>query len=154
MSEEPRKAYFSWADLSYAVRNIKAQIQQADWWPQEITAIGSGGLIPAAMLARELYKDTGQVVHMSSPIYCQSYEGTKQGDEVSLTMPRSLAMSHLPDEQRLFVDDIVDSGKTMERVLGHFKGGVFASVVTKIDCPGYHGRKMIGDKRWIVFPWE
>lgn len=53
-----------------------------------------------------------------------------------------------PAEADLFVDDIVDSGATMQHYCDEYPGVPFYALVDKLDpaCP--HG------DNWIVFPWE
>lgn len=51
-----------------------------------------------------------------------------------------------PNEAEVFVDDIIDSGKTMQRYCDKYPGKPFFALLDK-NAPLFEGK-------WIVFPWE
>jgi len=53
-----------------------------------------------------------------------------------------------PEEADVFVDDLIDSGSTMEKYCDLYPGKPFFALIDKQDstCP-YQGK-------WVVFPWE
>ena len=60
-----------------------------------------------------------------------------------------LLMVDEPAQADLFIDDLIDSGKTLERWQKEFPETPFFALLDKrIDVGKYH------QDRWIVFPWE
>ena len=67
---------------------------------------------------------------------------------LAMSAHRHFEMVDTPEQADYIVDDLIDSGDTMQRVLA--QTGLMAAPVVLIDKrePGpYHGK-------WIVFPWE
>jgi len=54
-----------------------------------------------------------------------------------------------PEDAHIFIDDLVDSGKTRQRYAEKFPGKPFFAL---IDKPSNKGKYYFD--RWIVFPWE
>lgn len=52
-----------------------------------------------------------------------------------------------PSGADFFIDDLIDSGTTMERLCDQFPGKPFFALIDKRIDPDYNGQ-------WIVFPWE
>jgi GTP cyclohydrolase I len=58
---------------------------------------------------------------------------------------RNLILVDTPEEADAFIDDIIDSGKTLREWEAKYQKPVFALIdKTKGDCAG----------QWVVFPWE
>jgi GTP cyclohydrolase IA len=53
-----------------------------------------------------------------------------------------------PEEADLFVDDIIDSGETMQRWCDRYPGKPFFTLIDKTDS------KNAFNGAWVVFPWE
>lgn len=52
-----------------------------------------------------------------------------------------------PAEADLFIDDLIDSGSTMEHWCDEYPGKPFFTLIDKREPGDFHGQ-------WIVFPWE
>ncbi|MGE5546665.1 MAG: xanthine phosphoribosyltransferase [Solirubrobacterales bacterium] len=110
-----------------------------------IVAVARGGLVPAAILARELDCPLVETVCIAS------YDGRVQG---GLTV-----LKDLPGDDGagwLVVDDLVDSGATAAVVRAMLPKAHFATLYAK---PA--GRALVDtfvaemdQEVWIVFPWE
>ena len=120
-----------------------------------IVAITRGGLIPAAIIAREL--DVRLVESVSVVGYAAGSSGTvrigpKGGDPVVIKLPAAAG----DGTGYLIVDDLVDTGATARVVRGLLPRAHFAAVYAK---PA--GRDTVdtfitevSQDTWILFPWD
>ena len=58
-----------------------------------------------------------------------------------------------PKENSLIVDDIYDSGRTLENIR-HIKGSETHVWVSKKNPTWWNSYKYVNDNKWIIFPWE
>lgn len=114
-----------------------------------VVAVTRGGLVPAAIVARELG------VRVIETICVASYDYGKQGD---LQVLKSVDQTLVGDEgvHVLIVDDLVDTGKTAAVVRGILPRAHFATVYAK---PA--GRPQVdtfvtevSQDTWIYLPWD
>ena len=145
MSASPFQKNFpvTWEELH---RNAKALawrlIEKGPW--KGIVAITRGGLVPAAIVARELE------VRLIDTICIASYDDRSQG---SLTILKGVAGD---GTGWLIIDDLVDTGKTAKAVRDMLPKAHFATVYAK---PA--GRPLVdtfitevSQDTWILFPWD
>ena len=116
-----------------------------------VVAIARGGLVPAAIVARELNIRTVETVA------AKSYDHQNQA---GITVLKPIA-PELLDKARnggklLIVDDLVDTGATARVVRDMLPGAHFATVYAKPK-----GREMVdtfitevSQDTWIFFPWD
>lgn len=57
-----------------------------------------------------------------------------------------LVLVDTPEQADIFIDDLIDSGATMERLCDQYPGKPFFALVNKKTDPKFND--------WIVFPWE
>jgi xanthine phosphoribosyltransferase len=117
-----------------------------------VVAITRGGLVPAAIVARELG------IRLIETVCVTSYEHTVQG-EVELLKGVAGAITKLGGGEGrgvLIVDDLVDTGKTAKIVRELLPRAHFATVYAKPM-----GRPMVdtfitevSQDTWIFFPWD
>ena len=114
-------------------------------------AITRGGLVPAAIVARELNIRTVDCVAV------KSYDHQSQG-EIKLLKPIDPQIIEKAKAGRkiLIVDDLVDTGATARAVRDMLPGAHFATVYAKPK-----GREMVdtfitevSQDTWIFFPWD
>ncbi len=115
-----------------------------------LVAITRGGLVPAAVVARELG------IRVIETVGVASYDYDKQG-EVSVLKPVSSFI--IGDDQGagvLIVDDLVDTGKTAKVVREMLPKAHFAAVYAKPQ-----GRPLVdtfvtevSQDTWIYLPWD
>jgi xanthine phosphoribosyltransferase len=133
----------TWEELH---RNAKALawrlIEKGPW--KGIVAITRGGLVPAAIVARELE------VRLIDTICIASYDDRNQG---ALTILKGVAGD---GTGWLIIDDLVDTGKTAKTVRDMLPKAHFATVYAK---PA--GRPLVdtfitevSQDTWILFPWD
>jgi xanthine phosphoribosyltransferase len=119
-----------------------------------VIAITRGGLVPAAIVARELE------IHVVDTISAVSYHDNavdkieeRERGEVRILKPPSMTED---GEGWLIVDDLVDTGETLKKVRSLFTKAHFATVYAK---PA--GRPLVdtfvtevSQDTWIYFPWD
>jgi xanthine phosphoribosyltransferase len=114
-----------------------------------VVAVTRGGLVPAAIVARELG------VRVIETICVASYDYGRQGD---LEVLKSVDPALTGDEgvHVLIVDDLVDTGRTLELVRELYPKAHFATVYAKPQ-----GAPMVdtfitevSQDTWIFFPWD
>jgi len=113
-----------------------------------IVAVTRGGMAPAMIVAREL-----DIRHVDT-ISVKSYDYQRQADAVVLKAPDAGLMGD--GTGILIVDDLVDSGKTLELVRELYPRAHFATVYAKPK-----GRVQVdtfitevSQDTWIFFPWD
>lgn len=91
---------------------------------------------------------TGKINNISG-IYGEARGGLIPA--IMLSHKLGLPFTNLINEHVLWVDDIVDSRKTLNRALGEF--GEYAALVCRKPELDFFAPYIIPDA-WIVFPWE
>jgi xanthine phosphoribosyltransferase len=114
-----------------------------------IVAITRGGMAPAMIAARELD------IRIVDTISIKSYDGQDQSVATLLKAPDAELMGK-DGTGILIVDDLVDTGKTLELVRDRYPAAHFATVYAKPK-----GREMVdtfitevSQDTWIFFPWD
>ncbi|SDN32003.1 xanthine phosphoribosyltransferase [Lutimaribacter pacificus] len=114
-----------------------------------LVAITRGGMAPAMIVARELGIRTVDTISV------KSYHNQDQGEAEVLKAPNPDMMG-ADGTGILIVDDLVDSGKTLELVRRMYPKAHFATVYAKPK-----GRAQVdtfitevSQDTWIFFPWD
>ncbi len=113
-----------------------------------VVAITRGGMAPAMIVARELDIRTVDTISV------KSYDHQTQTDAKVLKSPDKALLGD--GEGVLIIDDLVDSGKTLEVVRAMFPKAHYATVYAKPK-----GKPMVdtyitevSQDTWIFFPWD
>ena len=113
-----------------------------------VVAITRGGMAPAMIVSRELDIRTVDTISI------KSYDHQSQSDAVVLKKPDEALMGD--GTGVLIIDDLVDSGKTLEVVRAMYPNAHFATVYAKPK-----GRPQVdtfitevSQDTWIFFPWD
>ncbi|MEM9968597.1 MAG: xanthine phosphoribosyltransferase [Pseudomonadota bacterium] len=113
-----------------------------------VVAVTRGGMAPAMIAARELDIRTVDTISI------KSYDHQRQSDAKILKSPDPALMGD--GAGILIVDDLVDSGKTLEAVRARYPMAHFATVYAKPK-----GRPQVdtfitevSQDTWIFFPWD
>ncbi|MDR3165559.1 MAG: xanthine phosphoribosyltransferase [Synergistaceae bacterium] len=137
----------SWEQLQNDCRALAWKILsfRRNWC--KIIAIARGGLIPAAIVARELNISVVDTVCISS------YTLRNRNDGLDILKRPDLADMN---DSWLIIDDLVDTGRTAKTVRQMFPGIHFAAVYAKPE-----GRPIVNtfitevsQDTWILFPWD
>jgi xanthine phosphoribosyltransferase len=142
-SSPSRSFPVSWEELHRHARALAWRL--LDLGPfTGIIAITRGGLVPAAIVARELD------IRLVDTVCIASYDDRRQGE--------LRVLKGLPGDGAgwLIIDDLVDSGATARAVRGMLPKAHFATIYAK---PA--GRALVdtfvtevSQDTWILFPWE
>ncbi|MGD9309350.1 MAG: xanthine phosphoribosyltransferase [Desulfosarcina sp.] len=133
----------SWEQLHRDARALSWRLIERGPW-QGIIAITRGGLVPAAIVARELD------IRLVDTVCIASYADRDQG-QIQVLKP-----SRRNREDWLLVDDLVDTGNTARLVREMIPKAHFATIYAK---PA--GRPLVdtfmtevSQDTWILFPWD
>jgi xanthine phosphoribosyltransferase len=119
---------------------------------EAIVCITRGGLVPAAIVARELN------VRLIETVCIASYQNYKNEGELKLIKTVAADVIGLSQQGKgvLIVDDLVDTGKTARMVRDLLPKAHFATVYAKPM-----GRPLVdtfitevSQDTWIYFPWD
>ncbi|EHM10471.1 PRPP-binding protein, adenine/guanine phosphoribosyltransferase [Thermanaerovibrio velox DSM 12556] len=147
MSEERyHKTYsVSWDQIQRDCRTLARELVKLRSW-NRIIAVARGGLVPAAIMARELE------VRLVDTVCISSYTLKNQGDMKILKRPDLDGV----DENCLIIDDLVDTGKTAKVVREMFPKAYFATVYAKPEGIPMVDKfvTQVTQDTWILFPWE
>lgn len=153
MSAPPEKAFpVSWDQFHRDARALAWRL--AGQGPFDaIVSITRGGLVPAAIVARELE------IRLIETVCVASYHDHDEQGVLKVLKPVSpeLVAAHAPDGRGiLVVDDLTDTGRTAAEVRKALPGAHFATVYSKPQ-----GRPQVdtfvtevSQDTWIHFPWD
>jgi xanthine phosphoribosyltransferase len=150
-SKIPEKAFpVSWDQFHRDARALAWRLNGAGPF-RAIVTVTRGGLVPAAIVARELD------VRLIETICVASYDHTRQGELRVLKGVADEIMRINGDGQDvLIVDDLVDTGATAKVVRDLLPRAHFATVYAKPM-----GRPLVdtfvtevSQDTWIYFPWD
>lgn len=141
---QPQKTFpVSWEQLHRDAKALAWRLVAEGPW-QGLAAITRGGLVPAAVVARELD------LRLIDTLCIASYDDRSQGE--------LRVMKDVPGDGEgwLIIDDLVDTGKTAKAVRELLPKAHFATVYAK---PA--GRPLVdsfitevSQDTWILFPWD
>jgi len=140
----------SWVELHRDARFLSEQLHAKGSW-KGIIAITRGGLVPAALVARELD------IRLVDTICVTSYAKAAAGHAEQIREDVKVLKGVEGDgEGYLLIDDLVDSGRTAQVVRQLLPKAHFATLYAKplgrpiVDtCV-----KEFKQNKWIFFPWD
>lgn len=147
MTLQNKKEFFvSWEELHRATRELARRQLPAEQW-RGIVAVSRGGLVPAAIIARELN------IRVVDSVCVSSYDHQSQRDEATILKDVNATED---GEGFLVIDDLVDTGNTLRLLKSRFPKAKFITVYGK---PA--GLELVDDfeaelsqDTWIHFPWD
>ncbi len=148
MNDQPqrfKRTYpISWEQLHRDSRALAWRLLEHDYF-KGIVAITRGGLVPAAIVARELD------IRLIDTVCVSSYDWQNQQAEIEILKP-----VRMDGEGWLLIDDLVDTGRTARTVREMLPRAHFATVYAKPK-----GRPLVdtfitevSQDTWILFPWD
>lgn len=154
MTNSAEKAFHvSWDQMHRDARalawRLDGQGPSGDGTWKAVVAITRGGMVPGCIVARELN------IRVVDTISVKSYSHQDQADSAQIL--KSPDPEIVGDgEGILIVDDLVDSGKTLDAVRKLYPAAHFATVYAKPK-----GRPLVqtfitevSQDTWIYFPWD
>ncbi len=153
MTDAPiERETLTWDGFGAATRDLARRILEDGFVPEVVVAIARGGLLPAGAIAYGLgAKNCGA-------INVEFYTGIGTVLDAPAVLPPELDMNYLDGRRVLLVDDVADSGRTLDLAvkLLREKGADVRSVViytkpTTIIQPDFGWKHT---DLWIDFPWS
>ena len=139
----PKTFPVSWEELHRNAKALAWRLASNGPW-KGIVAITRGGLVPAAVVARELE------LRLIDTLCIASYDDRQQGEMTVLKRVDG------DGEGWLIIDDLVDTGRTAKAVREMLPRAHFATIYAK---PA--GRPLVdtfitevSQDTWILFPWD
>jgi hypoxanthine phosphoribosyltransferase len=148
---EPREE-LDWSLYGTAVRELAQMVADDGYQPDIILAIARGGLFVAGSLGYALAVKNLYVMNV------EYYTGVDERLDVPVMLPPYVDFIDLHGSNVLIVDDVADTGHTLNLVRNHCDGkvGAVAAAVlyekshSVVKCE-YIWRRT---DRWINFPWS
>jgi hypothetical protein len=150
--------YVSWSDYHHKIEQLAVNIYQSDWQFNQIICLARGGLRVGDTLSR--------IFHQPLAILAtSSYSGSGKQERGSLIFSRHLTMtSEKLGSHILLVDDLVDSGITLQQTIPWLKQNndfpieeIRTAVLWYKACsvitPDYYV-DYLADNPWIHQPFE
>lgn len=158
----------TWDGFGEAARELARAVVASGWMPDLVIAVARGGLLPAGALAYALG------IKAMGTLNVEFYTGVGETLPEPVVLPPLMDTSELPGHRVLVVDDVADSGKTLDLVMGMIRshglpadtdGDGVASERIAVDArsavlytkpqsviaPDYAWK---ATDRWIAFPWS
>lgn len=150
MSDE--REVLDWSLFGTASRELATTIAESGYRPDVVLGIARGGLLPAAAIAYALDCKNLFTVNV------EFYTGVGETMDAPVMLPPLLDVAELDNLSVLIVDDVADSGKTLELVFdlcqGHVSEAKTAVIYEKprsVINADFVWRRT---DRWINFPWS
>src|SRR3954470_24875043 len=142
----------SWEQLGEAARQLAEAVVESGYQPDIVLAIARGGLLPGGAVAYALG------VKNSCAMNVEFYTDVDERLEVPLILPPAPELIDLEHARMLIVDDVADTGRTLEVVQAFCQGKV-AEVRTAVLYEKPHSivrcdYRWRRTERWIDFPWS
>ncbi len=147
----PEKAFpVSWDQFHRDARALAWRLSGKAESYRAIVCITRGGLVPAAIISRELGIRVIETVGVAS-----YHEYTEQG-EMAVLKPISPDLATNDGEGILIVDDLTDTGKTAAIVRAMIPKAHFATVYAKPKGVPLVDTFVteVSQDTWIYFPWD
>lgn len=153
--------YYSNKDLERGIEIIARQITLSKWKPDLIAGILRGGIIPAVYLSHWF------------EVPMVAIEWSTRDTVVGRSLDEKVLGEMIKDKNVLIVDDICDSGLTLEQVVNEIENLYYRKNDTRIKLnmksaalhynigqdtfiPDFYHEEINKeeDARWISYPWE
>ncbi|WP_157803889.1 phosphoribosyltransferase [Luteimicrobium subarcticum] len=142
----------TWDLFGRAARELAEQVVASGWLPDVVVAVARGGLVPGGAVAYALgSKGVGT-------LNVEFYTDIGQTLADPRVLPPFMDTGDMGGQRALVVDDVADSGRTLDLVLkmltGHgaeVRSAVLYTKPRSIVRPDYSWRDT---DRWITFPWS
>jgi hypothetical protein len=143
---------FTWDDFGLGARELASAIHISGFAPDVVLAIARGGLLPGGAVAYAL--DTKNIVAVN----VEFYTGIEERLDVPVMLPPFLTSDLIKGGNVLIIDDVADTGQTLELVKRFC-----ADHVAEVRCAVLYEKSRSVVKceyvwrrtdKWINFPWS
>lgn len=150
-SDKPHEQ-LSWGEFGTATRDLARSVVADGFAPTVLLAIARGGLPVGGALSYALGLKNCCVINV------EYYTGVDVRLEVPVILPPALELGDLEDERLLVVDDVADTGETIQLVaetirpvVDDLRTAVLYEKPRSVVRCDYVWRRT---ERWIDFPWS
>ena len=138
-----KKAYYTWSQVEGMTQDILRQIRDEKF--DAVVGLTRGGLTPAVLVSQ----------YLDIPMHTLKVSLRDHQEQESLKV-----LDKLSGQRVLVIDDINDTGATINYIKEHWIGNLTYAVLINneasdadVDYSSININKMEDDV-WIVFPWE
>lgn len=151
MADDEREV-LTWSDFGSASRDLALDVIRSGLEAEVVVAIARGGLLLAGGIAYALgLKSCGAV-------NAEFYTGVGTRLDTPILLPPFLDAQSIDGKKVLLVDDVSDSGRTLDMVVTLLEGmGAEVRTVVLYTKPGTVHEPAYSWRRtaqWITFPWS
>ncbi len=152
MTNKTHCELISWSEVQRLCQHLAVMIRESGYHPDIIVAIGRGGYIPARLLCDHL--DMMALTGIKIEHYLA---GTSRQKQAIIRYP---LCTDIRDQQVLVVDDVNDSGDTIELAIQHLQtfqpreirtAVMHHKAISNVGVD-YFAKKII-KWRWLIYPW-
>ncbi len=147
-----KRETLTWDDFGSGARELAHQVVDSGYEPDVILAIARGGLLPGGAVAYAL--DSKNIVAVN----VEFYVGVDERLDVPVLLPPFLTADVVAGAEVLIVDDVADTGLTLDLVkrfcedhVADVRAAVLYEKSRSIVKCEYVWRRT---DRWINFPWS
>jgi xanthine phosphoribosyltransferase len=147
MGEPPLERIVTWAEVHRDAKLLVRRLLPLKTWTG-IVAISRGGLVPAAIVAREMD------IRVLDTICISTYEDQARGEPKIIKAPERASVES--GKGWLLIDDLVDTGLTMRAARALLPHAHVATVYAKTDGIPFVDTYVheVPQDVWIHFPWD
>ena len=147
---EQKYLSLTWDDIYEQCKTVSVKIKTGTFFPDILISVGRGGMIPARILSDLLGVKNVMLYNI------RMYTGVNTVGNVVQSFSGNIYKQNI-----LLVDDIIDTGKTIDCAMGNLleqqpKSIRVASLLCKkhiVRKPSYYADDCDNDV-WIIYPWE
>jgi len=147
VQEPPFERIVTWAEVHRDAKLLVRRLLPMKEWTG-IVAISRGGLVPAAIVAREME------IRVLDTICISTYEDKARGEPKIIKAPERAAVES--GKGWLLIDDLVDTGVTMRAARALLPHAYVATVYAKPEGTSFVDVYVhqVPQDVWINFPWD
>jgi hypoxanthine phosphoribosyltransferase len=152
MQEQLRCELISWAEVERLCQRLGGLIRDSGYRPDLVIAIGRGGYVPARLLC-----DYMHIMGLTSIKIEHYLSGANRQEEAVIRHPLKADIRGL---RVLVVDDVNDTGDTLEAAMQHlqtFQPGEIRTAVMHHKVLTHFEEDYSAEKiikwRWLIYPW-
>ena len=132
-------------------KKLARKIKSSGYKPDIVIAIGRGGYVPARVVC-----DFLSIMNLTS-IGVRHWGAAEKKEKAKITAPLNMKIKN---KNVLVIDDITDTGETMDAVVKYLKRrkakniktGVLEHKIVSFFVPDFFAHKIV-KWRWITYPW-
>lgn len=142
----------SWSEVQRLCLRLAKLVRESDYRPDIVVAIGRGGYVPARLLCDYL-----DIMALTSIKIEHYLSGSSKQEQAVIRYPLCI---DIENQCVLLVDDVNDSGDTLDVALQHLHSfqprEVRTAVMHHKACTHFtvdYQAKRITKWRWLIYPW-